>query len=51
MLPFIWWVIEWLGVAVVSLWALLDFAVRLVAVGILAKLAWRAKDDDGSLTP
>jgi hypothetical protein len=38
--------IDWAGFAVVSLWAVLDHAARLVAVGVAAKLMWKAKDDE-----
>lgn len=40
--------LDWLGFAVVSIWTVADHAARLVGVGLLARLMWRAKDDDGS---
>ena len=41
---------SWLGFAVVSVWAVADFLVRLAGVWLLARLAWRSKDDDGTQT-
>lgn len=46
MWQFACWLLDWLGFAIVSVWTLLDFAARLIAGGIIARLAWRAKDDD-----
>lgn len=46
MWAFACWAVEYLGFVLVSVWCLLDHAARLVAVGVLARLAWRAKDDD-----
>jgi hydrogenase/urease accessory protein HupE len=48
MWAFLYWLVEWAGFALVSLWVVLDHLARLVAVGIVARLAWRSKDDDGA---
>lgn len=51
MILFVWQALSWFGFAAVSLWTIADFAARLAGVLLLARLAWRAKDDeDGSQT-
>ena len=50
MYQFACWCLEWAGFALVSVYVVADHAVRLVCIGLLARLAWRAKDDDGTTT-
>jgi hypothetical protein len=47
---FLLWFWGWLGFAVVSLWTIADHAARLLAVGVIARAMWRARDDDGTMT-